>query len=69
MKWTVKPIQYPIDGAKRNRTRFALFPTRVFDTRQNIEVRIWLQTYVAVQIYDDGGDYDFGEWFTIRRKI
>lgn len=70
MKWKIP--EHPHVGDIRFVTRFALLPTEVVSKLDGKSYIIWLQLYVAEQVYtfDRGlfGDLDF-RWVTTNKTI
>ncbi len=71
MKWEIKRKDRPNVGDIRFVTKFAWLPTRVLSKITMTDHIIWLQLYVAEQVYtpkNDGWEY-YEEWSTIGKTI
>ena len=71
MKWEINRKEKPKVGDVRFKTKFAFFPMIVLNKKTMTDHRIWLEFYVAEQVYspcNDGWDY-WEDWKTVGKTI
>jgi hypothetical protein len=68
MKWEIKDNR-PNIGDVRFKTKFAWLPTRVLSKITYTDHIIWLQLYVAEEVYKRSPDSWETDWYTIARTI
>ena len=71
MRWEIEREPAPRIGDIRFVTKFAWLPTRVLSKITHTDHTIWLELYVAEQVYtswNDGWEYNEG-WKTVQKTI